>query len=100
MKKVWSSSTIRASGKGLGRTSIVMSIMPPSGGRDVTFWPRRLTSSTTSLIPTAPIPLASRSSALISFCRPSVALAGMMVRDNISWAINKSSRMDNVKERF
>ena len=83
-----------------GGTSVVRSIMFPSVGREATFWPRLLTSSTTSPTPTAPTPLASLSSALISLRRLSVQEGGMVVWANISWAMNRSSRIDNVRDNF
>ena len=72
----------------------------PSEGREITAWPRRLTSSTTSPTPTAPTPLASRSRPLISLRSPSVDDAGIVVLDNISCATNRSSNIDNVKGKF
>jgi hypothetical protein len=72
----------------------------PSEGREVTAWPRRLTSSTTSPTPTPPTPLASRSRPLISRRSPSVEEAGIVVLVNISCATNRSSKIDNVNGKF
>jgi hypothetical protein len=83
-----------------GVTSIVRSIIPASRGREVTAWPRRLTSSTTSLTPTDPTPFASLSNALISLCSPSVEFAGIVVLVNNSCAIKRSSKIDNVNGNF